>query len=107
MHRGEHVPQSKSRSEADAKKKAAARAARADQRAEKKRLAKGGLGTRRGWVVPTFVTLMLLGVLWLVVWYLTASTGITVPGMTGLGNWNLLIGMVLMGASFGVATLWK
>lgn len=97
------MPESKSRKKAEDKKSSARKAAAA----EKKASGKGLLTDRRGWVVPTFVTLLLLSVLWLVVWYLTASTGITVPLMTGLGNWNMLIGMVLMAASFGVATLWK
>ncbi|TBT85018.1 cell division protein CrgA [Propioniciclava sinopodophylli] len=101
------MPESKSRKQADLKKKSARQAAVAEERAEKKRLGKAGLGESRGWVVPTFITLMLLGVLWLVVWYLTASTGIYVPGMSDIGNWNLLIAMLLMGGSFGVATLWK
>ena len=101
------MPESKGRKEAETKKKSARKVAVAEERAEKKRLQKAGLADRRGWVVPTFVALMLFGVLWLVVWYLTASTGIAVPGMSSLGNWNLLIAMVLMGASFGVATLWK
>ena len=100
------MPESKGRQSAEAKKKSARKASVAQERAEKKRLSPG-LTDRRGWVVPTFVTLMLLGVVWLVVWYLTASTGIVVPVMSDLANWNLLVGMGLMGASFGVATLWK
>ncbi|MDO5533384.1 MAG: cell division protein CrgA [Propionibacteriaceae bacterium] len=101
------MPESKGRKQAEAKKKTARKAAVADERAEKQRLGKAGLSTGRSWVAPTFVTLMLVGVLWLVVWYLTASTGTYVPGMSDLGNWNLLVAMVLMAASFGVATLWK
>lgn len=103
------MPESRGRKEAAAKKKSTRKAAVVDERAEKQRLGKGkaGLAENRAWVVPTFITLMLLGVLWLVVWYLTASTNIVVPGMTALGNWNLLIAMLLMGGSFGVATLWK
>lgn len=101
------MPESKGRKEAAAKKKSSRKASVEHERSEKKRLGQAGLGTARGWVVPTFIALMLLGVVWLVVWYLTASTGIVVPGMSALGNWNLLVAMVLMGASFGVATLWK
>lgn len=101
------MPESKGRKEAETKKKSARKVAVADERAEKKRLQKAGLADRRDWVVPTFVALMLFGVLWLVVWYLTSSTGVYVPGMSDLGNWNLLISMGCMAASFGVATLWK
>jgi hypothetical protein len=101
------VPESKSRKQADLKKKSARKAAVEEGRAERKRLGQAGLAEARRWVAPTFITLMLLGVLWLIVWYLTAATGIYVPGMSDIGNWNLLIAMLLMGASFGVATLWK
>ena len=101
------MPESRGRKEAAAKKKSARKSAVAEERAERQRLGKAGLAETRTWVVPTFVTLMLVGVLWLVVWYLTASTGIVVPGMSELGTWNLLIAMLFMGGSFGVATLWK
>lgn len=100
------MPESSSRASADAKKKNARKASATKAQAENKKK-QVALTDRRGWVVPTFVTLMLLGVLWIVVWYLTTSTGITVPVMSEIGNWNLLIGMGLMAASFGVATLWK
>ena len=100
------MPESKGRKEAEVKKKAARKASVEQERAERKRL-KPSLADRRGWVAPTFVTMMLLGVLWLVVWYITASTGTYVPGMGDIGNWNLPIGMGLMGGSFAVATLWK
>jgi hypothetical protein len=58
-------------------------------------------------VPPTFITVGLVGVLWLVVYYITASVGVTVPFLTDLGGWNVLIGMGLMAGAFGVATLWK
>lgn len=82
---------------------AAARAEKSTKRPAKKHK----LGTTQSWVIPTMLTLLLLGVAWLVVWYITTSTGITVPLMSGLGNWNMLIAMVLMAGSFGVATQWK
>lgn len=61
----------------------------------------------RQWVPPTFITVGLLGVLWLVVFYITASVGIEIPYMTSLGGWNIMIGMGLMASAFGIATLWK
>lgn len=61
----------------------------------------------RQWVPPTFITVGLVGVIWLVVYYLTASVGIQIPYMTDLGGWNVMVGMGLMAASFGIATLWK
>jgi len=101
------VPESKGRKEAADKKKSARKASVAEKRAERERLGGTSLTDRRGWVAPTFITLMLFGVAWLVVWYITGSTGVAVPLMSDLGNWNMLIGMGAMGASFGVATLWK
>ena len=48
--------------------------------------------------------LLLLGVLWLVVYYIA---GHLIPFMSDLGGWNVLIGMGCMAAAFGIATLWK
>ena len=58
----------------------------------------------RRWVPPTFITVGLLGVAWLIVFYVA---GPSVPVMRDLGNWNILIGMGGMAAAFGLATLWK
>lgn len=60
-------------------------------------------GSRR-WVPPTFIAVGLLGVAWLIVYYVA---GTSIPVMNTLGNWNILIGMGGMAASFIIATLWK
>jgi hypothetical protein len=60
-------------------------------------------GSRR-WVPPTFITVGLLGVAWLIVYYVA---GQEIPYMSDLGNWNILIGMGAMAAAFGIATLWR
>ena len=60
-------------------------------------------GSRR-WVPPTFIAVGLLGVAWLIVYYVA---GTSVPFMSALGNWNILIGMGGMAAAFIIATLWK
>lgn len=75
---------------------------------KKKQKKVAGPGSRR-WVVPLFLVLLLLGVVWLVVFYIGSVTGFIfdVPVMGRLGNWNILIGMGLMGASFFTMTLWK
>lgn len=100
------MPESKGRDAAEAKKKDARKASVKAERAKRERT-QPRLSENRAWVPPTFITLMLVGVLWLVVWYLTASSGIIVPVMSEIGNWNMLIGMGLMAGSFAVATLWK
>lgn len=100
------MPESKGRKAADEKKKGVRKAEVTDLRAEKGRRTPS-LSDHRGWVAPTFVTLMLLGVLWLVVWYITAATGTMLPLIADLGSWNLAIGMGLMVAGFAVSTQWK
>lgn len=60
-------------------------------------------GSRR-WVPPTFLTVGLFGVCWMIVYYVA---GQQLPFMVILGNWNILIGMAGMAAAFIVATLWK
>lgn len=99
------MPESKSRKTAVDKQKQAAKDARAQARVDSKRhVANPG---SRQWVVPAFITIGLLGVMWLVVYYITASLAITIPLMTDLGGWNVLIGMGGMAAAFALATLWK
>lgn len=99
------MPESKGRKAAEEKKKDVRKADVADRRAEKSRRTPS-LGNR-GWVAPTFVTLMLVGVLWLVVWYITAATGTVIPLISDLGSWNLLIGLGLMIGGFAISTQWK
>lgn len=62
------------------------------------------LSDNRAWVPPTFIAVGLLGVLWLVVYYIASPY---IPFMAALGGWNMLIGLSLMAASFFIATLWK
>lgn len=50
------------------------------------------------------VTCFLLGLIWLVVYYLA---GQQVPGMSALGSWNLLIGIGLISLGFIVSTQWR
>lgn len=99
------MPESPLRKAAAEKKKLTTQAQTAEKRSEKTRTV-AAPGSRQ-WVVPTFVTVGLLGVLWLVVYYITASTAIDVPVMTALGSWNVLIGMGGMAAAFVIATFWK
>ena len=96
------MPESKTRKAAAEKKRQTDRAL--NKRDETRKVASPA---SRQWVPPTFITVGLLGVLWLVVYYITASVGVTIPGMTDLGGWNVLIGMGGMAAAFAIATLWK
>lgn len=101
------MPESKSRKAADEKKRQARKDERARQRAEKTR--HSAAPGSRTWVVPTFIAVGLLGVVWLVVYYVVNSAGIYVPILSdaNVGGWNIIIGMGLMAAAFGLSTLWK
>ncbi|MBM7479306.1 uncharacterized membrane protein (DUF485 family) [Oerskovia jenensis] len=57
------------------------------------------------WLVPTMLSLMLLGLAWIVLFYLT-SNGLGLP-IPGLHQWNLAIGFSLIIAGFVLTTRWK
>ena len=57
------------------------------------------------WLVPVMVGLMVLGLVWIVTYYLTsAGLGLPIPA---LRQWNLLIGFALIIAGFGLTTRWQ
>jgi hypothetical protein len=90
------VPESRTRKSAAEKQKLKA------QRASKPKKIKAPASRR--WVPPTFITVGLLGVAWLITYYVA---GTYIPFMATLGNWNILIGMGGMAAAFALATLWR
>jgi Cell division protein CrgA len=101
------VPESKTRKIAEEKKKLKrAQNLVEDRQVKQRRTIMPG---QRAWVPPLFITVGLLGVAWLVVYYITSSAGSTikVPLMYDLQNWNILIAMGLIAAAFSLATLWK
>ena len=57
----------------------------------------------RVWVAPLMLACWLLGLAWLVVFYVA---GQDIPVMDKLGNWNLLVGMGLIAVGFVVSTQW-
>lgn len=57
----------------------------------------------RVWVAPLMLACWLIGLAWLVVFYVA---GQDIPVMKDLGNWNLLIGMGLIAVGFVVSTQW-
>jgi uncharacterized membrane protein len=58
----------------------------------------------RPWVAPLMVTLFLVGLLWIVVYYVTRGD---IPGMRALGDWNLLVGFAMIAVGFAVSTQWR
>jgi hypothetical protein len=55
------------------------------------------------WVAPTMCGLFLVGIIWLILFYVTNSS---LP-VSSFGNWNLLVGFGFIVAGFGVATQWR
>ncbi|REF36508.1 uncharacterized protein UPF0233 [Thermasporomyces composti] len=56
------------------------------------------------WVAPVMLTCFIVGLLWLVVFYLAGSE---IPLMRDLNNWNILVGMGLIAIGFVVSTQWR
>ena len=57
----------------------------------------------RGYVAPLMLALFLIGLAWIVVFYVSATK---LPIET-LGNWNIVVGFGFIAAGFGVSTQWK
>jgi hypothetical protein len=55
------------------------------------------------WFVPVMLGLMILGLLWIVVFYITSEQ----YPLEAIGRWNLGIGFGLMLVGFGMTTRWR
>ena len=73
--------------------------------------AAGAKPVRKGpsprWLAPLMLTLFGIGVLWLVVFYITQARMGGLPGVSEIGNWNLLVGFGFIIAGFGLSTQWR
>lgn len=63
------------------------------------------LGRGRG-VVVGMLGAFLLGLVWIVVYYITGST-MSIPVMADLGQYNLVVGIGFMAVGFVYATKWE
>lgn len=61
------------------------------------------LSAGRNWVAPLMLALFLIGLAWIVVFYVT--TGDMPIG--ALGNWNIVVGFGFIAGGFVVSTQWK
>ena len=55
------------------------------------------------WLAPTMVAGFLIGLFWIVVFYVT-QTEYPIPG---IGAWNMVIGFSFVGFGFTLATKWR
>ncbi len=56
------------------------------------------------WVGPAIVACLVIGLAWIVVYYVTQGS---VPGISALGAWNLVVGFVFIVAGLVLATRWR
>jgi hypothetical protein len=59
--------------------------------------------TNRSWVAPVMLALFLIGLAWIVLFYVTEGE---LP-IKSFGNWNIVAGFGFIAAGFGVSTQWK
>ncbi|MEU5112261.1 cell division protein CrgA [Streptomyces longwoodensis] len=59
--------------------------------------------TNRAWVAPVMLALFIIGLAWIVVFYVTDGS---LP-IDNLDNWNIVVGFGFIAAGFGVSTQWK
>jgi cell division protein CrgA len=61
------------------------------------------LGPSPRWYAPVMVGFLVLGLIWVVVYYLS-QTKYPVPD---IGNWNLVAGFAILLVGFGMLTRWR
>jgi hypothetical protein len=61
------------------------------------------LSSGRSWIAPLMLALFLVGLVWIVVYYVSSSSW----PIHGIGNWNIVIGFAFIAGGFGVSTQWK
>lgn len=59
------------------------------------------------WLAPLMLVLFGIGILWLVVFYLTEGNMIGIPVIEDWSNGNLLAGFGFIVAGFGLSTQWR
>jgi len=56
------------------------------------------------WVGPTIAICLVIGLAWIVVYYLSSGS---IPGVSALGAWNLVVGFAFVIAAVVLATRWR
>ncbi|MEC4017412.1 cell division protein CrgA [Streptomyces sp. H27-D2] len=61
------------------------------------------LDSGRSWVAPLMLAMFLIGLAWIVTFYVTSGD---MP-IDAFGNWNIVVGFGFIAAGFVVSTQWK
>jgi hypothetical protein len=61
------------------------------------------LKSGHGWIAPLMLALFLVGLVWIVIYYVTSASW----PIHSIGNWNIVIGFAFIAGGFGVSTQWK
>jgi hypothetical protein len=61
------------------------------------------ISSGRTWVAPVMLALFLIGLAWIVTYYVTSAS----YPVQAWGNWNILVGFGFIAGGFGVSTQWK
>lgn len=64
----------------------------------------GAAAPNPAWFKPIMVGLMLLGLLWVLVYYLSGGLQLPIPG---IGAWNLVVGFGIAFVGFLMTTRWR
>ena len=59
------------------------------------------------WLAPLMLALFGIGILWLVVFYITQGGMGGIPGVEDLENWNLIVGFGFIIVGFALSTQWR
>ena len=59
------------------------------------------------WLAPLMLAMFGIGILWLVVFYLSGGDMAGIPGISKLNNANLLVGFGFIVVGFGLSTQWR
>lgn len=96
----------KTKAERDAEKAEAQREAEREtlRRRQTPQAVKLDGGKNPSWWVPTMLGLMVIGLIWLVVYYLSFEKQLPVPA---LGQWNMGVGFAFIMTGFIMTTRWK
>lgn len=61
----------------------------------------------RRWAGPAMVTSAVVGLVWIVLFYVVVGTNSNIPVYSDLGQWNIVIGMGFILAAFVFAMKWE